>query len=310
MKDLINSDVNPNPTMIATEKFNNILQQIQSSQLNFHLQISPYSAVISLKKSLMRDKSGNVILPSPTTLRHASSDSVEKLVDTIVKLEKDITDLTKKYEDAIDDGVNAHQIIEKLEKRQLEAQIKVEETESLNEKHLYSEIEKLKVAQEGRDEEIHNLRIANKSSEEVSEKLRLAMCESKDKFEKEKVQLVKDHKAEVKAWKRDLGEANSKVIKLEKLANKYEACSPNCTHTSGDSPTSLPSIVSETQPLKTQPIKSEIQCSICSVTIADYKPKYISLVKPLTLPVMIARTLLKGMTQGRTLTGASIPQCV
>ena len=135
MKDLINSDVNPNPTMIATEKFNNILQQIQSSQLNFHLQISPYSAVISLKISLMRDKSGNVILPSPTTLRHASSDSVEKLVDTIVKLEKDITGLTKKYEDAIDDGVNAHQIIEKLEKRQLETQIKVEETKSVNEKH-------------------------------------------------------------------------------------------------------------------------------------------------------------------------------
>ena len=203
----------------------------------------------------MRDKSGNVILPSPTTLRHASSDSVEKLVDTIVKLEKDITDLTKKYEDAIDDGVNAHQIIEKLEKRQLEAQIKVEETKSVNEKHLYSEIEHLKAALEGLDEEIHNLRIANKSLKEVSEKLRLAMCESKDKFEKEKVQLVKDHKAEVKAWKRDLGEANSKVIKLEKLANKYEACSPNSTHTSGDSSTSLPSIVSETQPLKTQPIK-------------------------------------------------------
>ena len=170
--------------------------------------------------------------------------------------------------------MNAHQIIEKLEKRQLEAQIKVEEIKSVHEKRLYSEIENLKAALEGRDEEIHNLRIANKSSKEVSKKLRLAMCESKDKFEKEKVQLVKDHKAEVKAWKRDLGEANSKVIKLEKLANKYEACSPNSTHTSGDSPTSLPSIVSETQPLKTQPIKSEIQCSICSVTIADYKPKY------------------------------------
>ena len=135
MKDLINSDVNSNPTMIATEKFNNILDQIQSSQLNFHLQISPYSAVISLKKSLMRDKSGNVILPFPTNPWQASSDSVEKLVDKIVKLEKDIIGLTKKYEDAIDDGVHAHQIIEKLEKGQLEAEIKVEETKSLNEKN-------------------------------------------------------------------------------------------------------------------------------------------------------------------------------
>ena len=104
------------------------------------------------------------------------------------------------------------------------------------------------------------------------------MSETKDKFEKEKAQLVKDHKAEVKAWKRDLGDANSKVIKLEKnlkkLSDKYEACSSNSTHTSGDSPTttSSPSIVSETQPLNTQPMKPEIQCSICSVSIADYKP--------------------------------------
>ena len=51
------------PTMAAKRAFENILDLIQSSNLNFQLQLSPFSASISLKKSLIRDKTGKVLLP-------------------------------------------------------------------------------------------------------------------------------------------------------------------------------------------------------------------------------------------------------
>ena len=56
-----------NPTMVGKTAFNNIIEQIQSSNLNFQLQMSPFSASISLKKSLIKDKFGNILFP-PTHL--------------------------------------------------------------------------------------------------------------------------------------------------------------------------------------------------------------------------------------------------
>ena len=51
-------------TMLAENVFDDILDRIKNSRLNFHLQISPFSAYISLKKSLQKDRSGAVLVPS------------------------------------------------------------------------------------------------------------------------------------------------------------------------------------------------------------------------------------------------------
>jgi hypothetical protein len=45
MRKLQTSDTNP--TMVASRTFDSILQQIQSSNLNFQLQISPFSAILA-----------------------------------------------------------------------------------------------------------------------------------------------------------------------------------------------------------------------------------------------------------------------
>ena len=60
------SDVNA--TMAAKRSFESILEKIQASNLNFQLKLSPFSANISLKKSLIRDKHGNFLLPPSSTL--------------------------------------------------------------------------------------------------------------------------------------------------------------------------------------------------------------------------------------------------
>ena len=84
------------PAMLASEAFHKILNMIQSSNLNFQLQVSPFSAQISLRKTLVKDKTGASILPpsSPSIL----SADVKNLVAMNCKLEQDISDLSKGYQ--------------------------------------------------------------------------------------------------------------------------------------------------------------------------------------------------------------------
>ena len=69
------------PTMVAAQNFNTILDQ--SSGLNYHLQISPFSALISLKKTLIKDKSGKPLLPQN---RQVLSSNMKDLIDKNTKL--------------------------------------------------------------------------------------------------------------------------------------------------------------------------------------------------------------------------------
>ena len=92
MQELINSDVNLNSTMLARQSFNYILEQVQSSCLNFQMQISPYSAVISIEKSFVKEKFGKMQLPTSPD----SSEGFDVLRDKIIQLEKDETDLNNR----------------------------------------------------------------------------------------------------------------------------------------------------------------------------------------------------------------------
>ena len=58
MKKMIHSDSDISAAMIASQTFDEILQMIQKSNLNFLLQVSPFSANISLNKSLVTRNNG------------------------------------------------------------------------------------------------------------------------------------------------------------------------------------------------------------------------------------------------------------
>ena len=109
MADITDSDRNLNLTMLATKSFDQILEQIQSSCLNFHIQISPFSAVISLKKSLIRDQSGEPRLP--VNPNKSSSDHVEALIAKNKELESKLATLTNEHAKLIDDSIEAHNTI-------------------------------------------------------------------------------------------------------------------------------------------------------------------------------------------------------
>ena len=50
-------------TMLADRTLQQILEEINNSKLNYQLQLSPFAAWISLKKSFIKDKAGAPIFP-------------------------------------------------------------------------------------------------------------------------------------------------------------------------------------------------------------------------------------------------------
>ena len=63
-----NSVSDCDPAMLATTVFNNILEGIQKSNLNYQLQLTPFSALVSLKKSFVKDKSGKFLFPNKNVI--------------------------------------------------------------------------------------------------------------------------------------------------------------------------------------------------------------------------------------------------
>ena len=51
--------------MTASETFENLLKVVQSSFLNFKIELSPFSATINLKKSYVKNHHGTPLLPPP-----------------------------------------------------------------------------------------------------------------------------------------------------------------------------------------------------------------------------------------------------
>ena len=194
-----------NLTMLANENFDAILDQVKNSCLNFQIQVSPFSALISLKKSFVKDKSGNLLLPSN---RHVTSKDTGELIDKNSKLEHDIMVLTKKHNEVVGD----------LEKTLQEARVKQDKVAEQNEREqqLKAEIETMKNTLKNRDSEIRNLKAAIKKSNDVSEKLNKKLHENRANYEHEKDQILKEHARVLKSLKKDVLDVQEENRKLKK----------------------------------------------------------------------------------------------
>ena len=90
-----------NQSMMASRIFNDVLNTVQSSNLNFCLQISPFAANISLKKSFLKDKSGNVLLPDHAYAATSFDENITGLVSKNLILEKENSTLSKDLENSV-----------------------------------------------------------------------------------------------------------------------------------------------------------------------------------------------------------------
>ena len=157
-------------TMLASRMFDDVLQNIQTSCLNFTMQVTPFSAMISLRKSFMKNRGGSLVLP------------IKSLIEKDIQVLKD--------KETVDELANAYEKI-----KELEAKIQY------------------------RDTTIENLEIAAAKAKESAVMLNKMVNDNRMKFEEERLVMYKEHKAEVKSWKKDLGEANRKHLNLEKKFN-------------------------------------------------------------------------------------------
>ena len=96
MEQFNNSDKDvSNPAMLALNVYESVIDHIRSSGLNFQLQLSPFSAQISLKRSLVKERSG--LLRCPPALKkelpvHENlRDNLKLVEDDVDTLERNVT---------------------------------------------------------------------------------------------------------------------------------------------------------------------------------------------------------------------------
>lgn len=229
----MNEPINSDDAMAAIV-FNHILCQIQNSSLNFRLELSPFSAVISLKKTFIKDKSGLPLTPANVVCsdKYSTQDS----------LANEVSDLKDKYEKIAIKYSAACDNILVLEK-------------ALKEK----------------EETIQNLEAANTAAVAAATKLNKAVTEQRCLHEQERNNLVKEYKGQVKLWKKELGQLNRKHINLQRkfehsqMPSRSQTCPSILASDSRDR---------EPDPLACTTEELKVRCSICSNEIVDYVPDY------------------------------------
>ena len=114
-------------TMSISKMFDHLLNSVKSSNLNFHKQETPFAAVISIKKTVVKDRFGKCMKPPSldvnivTSLKAAN----QELCDRVDKLENYASSLKNDLEGALDGGSEKENL--KFEKK-----VKEKETENYN----------------------------------------------------------------------------------------------------------------------------------------------------------------------------------
>ena len=104
--------------MEASDTFENLLEHIQNSNLNYKLERSPFSAIISLKKSVVRDKSGNMFSPATNTsfCDRRMQEENKNLRQQIENLETKIESLKSDFGCSVDELEGLYKVNVVLEK--------------------------------------------------------------------------------------------------------------------------------------------------------------------------------------------------
>ena len=100
--------------MAVEEAFKNVLNKIQNCGLNFKIEVSPFSANISIKKSFFRDKSGNIITPGDIHFVELKQEN-NFLDQQLNYKECKLNSLKIKYENSLLDSEKSLETKEKLD---------------------------------------------------------------------------------------------------------------------------------------------------------------------------------------------------
>ena len=247
--------------MAASSTFDYILELIKTSNLNFWIQLSPFAATISLKKSLVKDVSGLPLMP-PVFNREIKPECDTVAHQKVSKLEAALETMKLNCADTIDECAKAHQSIANLEAEVDNMRAKKDENKSVHQNQLADLSERIKILEESNNKlyaDNNRLVLENeaetKKSNLISNRLNQELSELREKHQIEKAQIVQNHKLEVKSWKNDLGverRENSKLEKqLESLRKELgkKASTKNCSIQTDQHPEIPYSIVDPLPPI-------------------------------------------------------------
>ena len=236
--------------MSANQTFESVLSTIKCSNLNFHLQQSPFSAVICIKKSLIKDKYGNHLVPplpdSETIIMLRAENQtlgkkVTQLENTIItlkgNLEDTISDSEKKYttikllENDLDSAKNKLKVKAEVSKADLDKKTNQIETLTVMNNSLENEnIETKEFAKKIKNDlegQLHNKEKALKQNVVMSEKLEKTV----DKLEIEKnelsIKLSEIEKIKVAPPTKTSKSTNTVCFKVTSTASQSEINSPD-----------------------------------------------------------------------------------
>ena len=212
---------------MATESFGILLNQIQSSGLNYRIEMSPFSAKVLLKKSLIKDLNGNPIkskFSSVTSDEQVQSEN-ELLRRKVSQLESGLTLLTFKFEQSRLDCEQVYRtntnLLVKIDYLDGKLSAAEEEKEKIELDHeqannaSISKITELEHALYKEKEEVSAQISANEKLREQITSLNFQLCGTRAKSKNEIEKVKKESKKEIKAWRKELGEERRKCIKLQ-----------------------------------------------------------------------------------------------
>ena len=207
-----------NHAMLASTMFYKILDQIKSSNLNFQLSLSPFSAQISLKKSLVKDRSGSFLLPPPVyeTIQPVKAASSPNPTAVVCSHDEEITELQNNVR-------NSTNIISILEQKLGQA-----ETQALKAfEQKKTDIEALKNSLKNSDCESKNLRKELENNRKVMKEKEKLIKHLENKCD-QLTSRNKDLKAELCIVKKE----NKKLV--SKSSQRIETCTQQTSENHND----------------------------------------------------------------------------
>ena len=208
---------------MATEIFHSLLRQIQISGLNFKMELSPFSASIIIKNSLLKDRNGKPIIASLKNKPHIPKIKTEndEQARLILHQEKTIGKLQADFESALNDSENLdttknilETVVDTLHDKLSESEVKnVELSNAIEENKAIVNLVEDKMKKQ--KQEVSDLAVTNANLKSAVNKLDKEHNNSKIKSKSELAQVKKDFKTEIKEWRKELGEERKIKIKLE-----------------------------------------------------------------------------------------------
>ena len=220
----------------------------------------------------MKDKNGNPITfpPSITQSVHIKTET-DKIIEAQENrskiLQANLENVMSDSEKLSKSNINLENEIQALQTKLQASKLSVE----LAKKGLSKDNDECHVEQivEGQKQELSEISFRNETLEALLKKANRNLLENQTKAKAELVESKKAFKAEIKPWRKDLGEERSAKLKLE---NKLEKLKKSNKETIVK-PASDPSEDDIVKPTF-EPLEDDIYCTICAEPISDYVPKY------------------------------------